>query len=100
MNKTFWIKIKDILIEQLRGQAVKLALKKFLGTAVGGGFKVWLVKLIVNEFLDEIGEPLGRAFLNRIGYTYHKIEGKHLVKKLEGAQNENDLDSTIDDILS
>ena len=100
MSKTFWIKFKDVLMDQLRGQAIKLALKKFLGTAVGGGFKAWLIKLIITEFMDEIGEPLLRAGLNRIGYAYDRVKGKVLIKKLSEATDETDYDSTIDDILN
>lgn len=92
--------VKDYLVKFLRGEAVKLALKKILGSVAAGGFKAWLVKYIITELYDEIGEPLVRAAVNRVGYTYHKIEGKVLIKKLGEAQNEADYDSTIDDILS
>ena len=100
MSKTFWLNLKDQFIKFLRGEAVKLALKKILGSAAAGGFKAWLVSFVVKELYDEIGEPLVRAALNRVGYTYDKIEGKVLIKKLREADNEADYDSTIDDILN
>jgi len=91
---------KDYIVKILRGEAIKLALKKILGSAAAGGFKAWLIKIIVKEFYDEIGEPLIRAGINRVGYTYDKIEGKVLIKKLDKADNETDYDNTIDDILN
>jgi hypothetical protein len=100
MSKQFWLTLKENLINFLRGHAVKLALKKILGSAAAGGFKAWLVKYVITELYDEIGEPLVRAAVNRIGYTYDKVEGKVLIKKLNEAQNEADYDSTIDDILN
>jgi hypothetical protein len=92
--------LKDKILNFLGGQAVKLALKKILGSAAAGGFKAWLVKYVVTELYEEIGEPLVRAALNRVGYVYDKVEGKVLIKKLRESENEAEYDSTIDDILN
>ena len=91
---------KKPLIDFLRGSAVKLALKKILGSAAAGGFVGWIVTYIVTELFEEIAEPLILAGINRIGYTYDKIEGKVLIKELNEAENETDYDSTVNDILN
>lgn len=102
---SIWQRIKSYFTKEkimafLKGEFVKFALKKILGSAAAGGFKAWLVKFIITELYEEIGEPIIRAGLNLEGYTYDKVEGKVLIKKLREADNEADYDSTIDDILN
>lgn len=99
-DKSFFTNLKEILIKQLRGEAVKLALKKILGSSYAGGFKAWLVTLIVKELYDELGEPILRAGLNYVGYTYDKIHGEVLIKKLREAKDETEYDRRLDDILN
>jgi len=96
-------KFKVWLIAQLKGQALKLALKKLLGTAAAGGFKVWLIKYIVTELYDEIAEPLIKMALNHAGYIYDKNAGKIHISRLKKARADHDqetYDSTSDDIFS
>ena len=95
--------LKDALINFLKGQAVKLALKKFLGSAVAGGFKAWLVKFIVKELYDEIAEPLIKMGINHVGYIYDKQKGKIQVKLIERAKDENnheDYRNTVNDVFT
>lgn len=95
--------LKKILLDLLKGQAVKLALKKLLGSAMVGGPKAWLIKFIVTELFEEVAEPLIRYALNQVGYYYDKIDGEVKIKKLNRARennNEQDYNATIDDILS
>jgi hypothetical protein len=92
---------KKALIEFLKGSAVKLALKKILGTAAMGGVKGWLIKLIVTELFEEIAEPVIKYLIRKGALAYDKAEGKIKIKKLERAKeanNEADYNSTIDDI--
>lgn len=101
--KSYLPLFKEQLIKFLKGEAVKLALKKILGSAVIGGPKAWIIKFIVTELYEEIGEPLIRAGLNQIGYYYDKIDGNIQVKKLEKARDQNNADaynSASDNILS
>lgn len=103
MPKAFLASLKYALINFLRGQAVKLALKKLLGSSSAGGFKAWLVKLIVTEFYDEIGEPVIKLAFRKAGYIYNKIDGEIKIKKLREAHSENDedaYDDIVTDILS
>jgi len=80
---------KDWLIPFLRGQAVKVALKKILGSAVMGGLKGWLIKFVVTELYDEVAEPLIRAGVNHVGYVYDKHKGRIQVKIIEKAFDES-----------
>lgn len=91
--KLDWQLIKKAVIEQLKGAGVKLALKKILGTAAMGGFKAWLIKYIVTELFEEIGEPLIKAAFVKLGYYYDRIEGKIIVKKIQDAREDNDADA-------
>lgn len=98
-----WLAIKELLISQLKGAAFKATLKKFLGTAAGGGLKAWVIKKILTEFSDEIGEPVVRGMLTNVGYIYDKIDGHVVIKRMRKAEQENNsggYDSAVDDIYS
>ena len=89
-------------ISYLKDLAVKGALKAFLKTGAGVGFKAWAIKFIVTELVEEIGEPLVKAFFVEMGYQYERINGNILVKKLHQAREDNDAqeyNDTVDDIL-
>ena len=95
--------VKDFLVKLFKERAVKFALKKILGSAAAGGFKGWLIKLIITELYEEIGEPLIKAALNQLGYYYDKVDGNVQVKRLEIGRRNNDqntYDRASDDILS
>ena len=89
------------LIAFLKGSAVKLAIKKILGTAAVGGIKGWIIKIIVTELFEEVAEPLIKLALRKGFLAYDKIDGSIKIKKLEKAKaenNETSYNSTIDDI--
>lgn len=89
------------LIAFLKGSAVKLAIKKILGTAAVGGIKGWIIKIIVTELFEEVAEPLIKLALRKGFLVYDKIDGSIKIKKLKKAKaenNETSYNSTIDDI--
>tara|TARA_R110002012_G_scaffold191476_1_gene359234 strand:+ start:323 stop:643 length:321 start_codon:yes stop_codon:yes gene_type:complete len=97
--KSLW----ETLLEQLKGQAVKLALKKILGSAAAGGFKAWLVAFVVKNFWDELVEPLMNAALIEVKYIKNKIEGKITAKKISEAResgSDQDYDDAVDASLN
>lgn len=108
----YWNAIKQFILNYIKGAAFKAALtnavkaliKKIFKSASFGGIKGWIIKLFVKEVLiDKAIEPGVKAAFREIGYIYHVSEGKILISKLNQAQNDNnqnDYDSTIDDILS
>ena len=54
-----------------------------------GGFKGWLIKFIVTELYEEIGEPVIKYALNEVGYQYDRVKGKVIVNRIEKAKDEN-----------
>jgi len=82
--------VRDKLIEHLKGKAVKLALKKILGSAMAGGFKAWLVKYIVTELFEEIAQPVINYGFRKFGYQVEVYHGKKLLKKIQNAENDDD----------
>lgn len=63
-----------------------------------GGFKGWLIQLIVTELFEEIGEPIINRVLNAAGYHYDRLEGKNLVRRIQGARNADDEDAYNDSV--
>ena len=80
----------ETLLAQLKGQAVKLALKKILGSAAAGGFKAWLISFVVKNLWDEFVEPLMNAALIEVKYIKDKIDGKITAEKIEKARRSGD----------
>ena len=96
-----WRHLRDAVIDHLKGKAVKLALKKFLGSALAGGFKAWLVKFIVTELFEELAEPIVRLLIRKGFLVYDKTQGAIRIKKLRQAKEEGDEDEynqQVDDL--
>jgi len=98
-----WPQLQAQIIEQLKGAAVKAAIKAFFKTGAGVGFKAWLVTFVVENLFEEVAEPIIKAAFTYIGYSYRRVEGNIFVERLVKAQENNDetgYNSTVDDILS
>lgn len=92
--------LKTIVIQYLKSAAVKAALLKFLGSAVSGGWKAWIIKFIVAELFEEIAEPIIKASFRQVGYAYDRVDGEIKVKKLNKAREDDDKEtynSIVDD---
>lgn len=101
--KINWPAFKKAVIEHLKGAAVKAALKSLLGASYMIGFKAWLVKFIVTELFEEIGEPLIKAGFIRMGYYYDRVNGNIIVKRIHEAredENEQEYNNAIDDLFA
>lgn len=83
---------KTRLIEFLKGKAVKVALKKLLGSAALGGFKAWLIKFIVIELFEEVAQPLILLAYRKGMRVVDEANGKLKVKKIEKAKEEGSED--------
>jgi len=90
---------KAKLIYFLKGKFVTFALKSFFKTAVGGGFKVFIVKYISKYLFDEIAEPIIKETFLILGYYYERTKGKILIKTLEEAKRSGN-EQAYDDVLS
>jgi hypothetical protein len=100
--KKGWGATRAFLIAELRGQFVKLMLKKLLGSSMAGGFRAWLVKFIAKNLYDEIAEPLVKAVLRKAHYKYRVREGRVIIKKLEEAEqrgDNEDYDRIVNDLF-
>jgi len=91
----------EIVLDILKGQAVKLALIKLIGTTVG--FKAWLVRFVLENFIEEIGEPVVRAGIVEIKYYFNKKNGEKVAIKIEKARSGDDQDAyddAVDDLYN
>ena len=90
--------LRDLFFKWLRGEWVKLALKKILGSAAMGGIQGWIVAYVAEYLYDEIAVPVMK-YLIRKGLFYYDVEqGKIEYKRLEEAKKEED-ESTYDDVI-
>lgn len=97
------IAIRTYLINHLKGAALKTALLYLIKSPVLLGFRTWLIKFILEEFFEEIGEPLVKAFFVKFNYSMDRVEGEILIKRIKKAKDENnqtDYDNTTDDIFN
>ena len=90
-----WIKLKQQLINLLKREAIKVALRRLLITSSIG---TWIITYIVGELFDDFAAPKLRAVFRKAGLGIDKIEGKLVINKLERADNENDLGGVTDAI--
>lgn len=94
-----WLTLRPILLNFLRAEALKLALKKILGSAVAGGLRGWLIKTLFDVAYDELEDRVIKPVLREAGYTFEKVRGKILIKRLNDAETNDDYNDTIDDII-
>lgn len=100
-----WEYFKSWINVFLRGQVVKLALKKILSSSIGAvaGVQGWLVAFIVGELYDELAEPIVKLALREIGYHIEVVKGKTIVKKINKARqegNHEDYRRNVDDLFN
>ncbi len=98
-----WRALRARFIAYLKAEFIQLAFKKLLRTAVGGRFKVWLVKYLVTEFYEEIGLPIIHYIFNEAEYQADVVKGKLIVTKLDEARskgNEDSYDSAADNVFN
>ena len=77
----------------LKDVAVKIALKKLLGSVLAGGPKAWIIKFIVSELFEEIVEPLIKLSIRKGLLLYDITEGKITIKKITSAKEQGDSDA-------
>ena len=93
-----WETVRNFIVSKAEKFFIDFALKKILGSAVGGGLKVWLVKLVAGKLFKEIGEPLLQLAVRKGFLLYDIRQGKILVKKIEDAKREKDAKEYFDNI--
>jgi len=63
-----------------------------------GGFRAWLIKVIVHKFFDDLVEPIVNTAVRKGLLLYDKAEGKIRVNNIEKAKEEGNESSYIDNI--
>ena len=93
---------KEFIMETLKDKLINLALKKIFGAALSmGGFKVWLVKFLLENGFEQIIEPLIEAGEVEVKYVYRLVDGKLIKIRLDKAieeGNEQDYYDAISDL--
>ena len=92
----------DIILDFLKGRAVKLALKKLLGSPYAVGFQAWLITFLIEELFEEVVEPLAKAALVEVGYLKDKVDGKLTADKIKKARKDGELEdynSAVDSVF-
>ena len=96
-----WKATRDFIISGLEKIFINWALKKALGSAIMGGFKAWLVRLITTKLYDELAKPIIELAIRK-GYLLYDIKkGKLLLKDINRAKdnkNEADYIDSISDV--
>jgi hypothetical protein len=84
-----WAALRPLVLEFLKSTFVKTILLKMFGSAISGGYKAWIAKLIVEYAYEELAEPIVKLVFRRAGYLYNKVEGKIIIEKIKEARDEN-----------
>jgi hypothetical protein len=97
-------KLRDAIIPIIKEYAVKWGVTTAL-TAIGvsvGGIYSWVATILAKILFDFIMEPLLQWSIRKGFLLYDTVDGQIKVKKLHKAKDENnqdDYDSTLDDII-
>lgn len=97
-----WKSARGFLISQLKGEFIKIALKKVLGSSMAGGLRGWIVKYVAEYLFEEIAEPIIKLALRKGRYHYEVINGKILIKALDEAEqggSDEDYNDAVNDIF-
>lgn len=74
--------------------------KTWLNTQIGQGFLKRYVNWLVDHGYEETLQPVFETLLVRAGYKKDVRDGKIFIERLKEADNAEDYDSTVDDILN
>lgn len=94
--------IRTILLNFLKSEFVKLALKKVLGSVTAGGIKGWIIQYVAENLYEEVFVPFFKFLEDNGMVFYDKKKGSVRYQSLQKAKENNDqdsYDSSVDDIL-
>lgn len=83
----FWDGVKAVLSAQQVKDALKNLIIKALKLQVSGGFRAWLIRIIVTEFADEL-----------IGIASRVSDYLSISKKMDDTINNEDRNEATDDL--
>jgi hypothetical protein len=97
-----WAALRGTIIELLKVAWVRTILLQIFGAAISGGYQAWIAKLIVEYAFDTLALPIIQLAFRKMGYVYHREEGKIIFTRMEEAKRDNDkvkYDSAVDDLF-
>lgn len=97
-----WATLRPLIVEFLKSQFVRVILLKMFGSAISGGYKAFIAKLIVQYAFDELALPIIQLAFRKMGYVYHRTEGQIIFKRIEEAKvtdDEKKYDQAVDDLF-
>lgn len=98
--KSFFRALINIIKVELKGRAVKLALKALLKTCPWlAGPMSWFISFAVEHLFEEVAVPLANLVNRKIGYQIDVADGKRVIKKLEESESEEEYDDALDDLF-
>jgi uncharacterized membrane protein required for colicin V production len=91
------MKFRDIILDWLKKWLIGYLFKKILGGMVGG-IKGFLLKLVINYAWKKVLKPALHWLSRKADTAMKRPIYKKKAKDLEGAKNEDDFDSAVDDL--
>ena len=82
-----WDPIKKLILEFLRKEFIKIAIVNLIKAPWMLDFRIWAIGLIAGYLFDEIAKPIVNLFFRKAGYTYSVIEGHHVLKEINSAND-------------
>lgn len=89
--------LKDKLIHFAKEYLIKFAFQKIIGKVAFSGIKGKILKFIMVELFEELGQPLIESSFEALGYSYKYEDGKHVLNKVEDAENADNWRDAIKD---
>jgi hypothetical protein len=93
----FWLFDRSTILYFLKGEFVKLLIKKILSMAYTGGFRGWVIKLIAEELFEEIAEPIIRYSFRKAQRGFDVIDGELVIRRFNNAEDVEDWRDAVRD---
>lgn len=94
-SEIFFDHLKEILIDELKKESVKLAVRKL---AVSTSLGQFVIKYIVEEIIDDYGLPMINRGLEKTGLVIDRFRGTIIVRKIGNAQTIDDIRAALDEL--
>ena len=82
--------LTNTLLNILQDRVVKSALSRLIGTTAG--FKAWVLKFVLDEFYDDIAEPVMKLAIRKGLKAYDVSKGGYYNAKFYKARDKKDWD--------
>jgi spore maturation protein SpmB len=90
--------LKPAINKFIKGEAIKLALRKILGSSTASGLRAWIIKFIASELYEELFKPILLYGIRKKMLIIDKSTGALIVNRVQRAKDEGDETSYTDTI--